>query len=162
MIHVQFFLNRPVLWHKLRNTGRSSYQTHSCCIWVCWDYRRRGRAARLAGEGDACELPETFWFLPAELDCRLAEAPRDALGVLLAPSSVVLDTPPHFTSSSTGSRSSAWRCCRLVVIGRVKVSELSASFLALRRRLPARVGTCLLYTSPSPRDRTRSRMPSSA
>ena len=25
-----------------------------------------------------------------------------------------------------------------------------------------RVGTCLLYTSPSPRDRTRSRMPSSA
>ena len=26
----------------------------------------------------------------------------------------------------------------------------------------ARCGTCLLYTSPSPRDRTRSRMPSSA
>ena len=26
----------------------------------------------------------------------------------------------------------------------------------------ASVGTCLLYTSPSPRDRTRSRMPSSA
>ena len=30
----------------------------------------------------------------------------------------------------------------------------------LRGRVP--VGTCLLYTSPSPRDRTRSRMPSSA
>ena len=27
---------------------------------------------------------------------------------------------------------------------------------------PPQVGTCLLYTSPSPRDRTRSRMPSSA
>ena len=27
---------------------------------------------------------------------------------------------------------------------------------------PACIGTCLLYTSPSPRDRTRSRMPSSA
>ena len=26
----------------------------------------------------------------------------------------------------------------------------------------ARTNTCLLYTSPSPRDRTRSRMPSSA
>ena len=26
----------------------------------------------------------------------------------------------------------------------------------------ARIDTCLLYTSPSPRDRTRSRMPSSA
>ena len=27
---------------------------------------------------------------------------------------------------------------------------------------PYHIGTCLLYTSPSPRDRTRSRMPSSA
>ena len=27
---------------------------------------------------------------------------------------------------------------------------------------PSRVEACLLYTSPSPRDRTRSRMPSSA
>ena len=27
---------------------------------------------------------------------------------------------------------------------------------------PVRLATCLLYTSPSPRDRTRSRMPSSA
>ena len=30
------------------------------------------------------------------------------------------------------------------------------------KRLRAQAGTCLLYTSPSPRDRTRSRMPSSA
>ena len=29
-------------------------------------------------------------------------------------------------------------------------------------RSNAHLGTCLLYTSPSPRDRTRSRMPSSA
>ena len=29
-------------------------------------------------------------------------------------------------------------------------------------RLTDNTGTCLLYTSPSPRDRTRSRMPSSA
>jgi len=28
--------------------------------------------------------------------------------------------------------------------------------------IPLATGTCLLYTSPSPRDRTRSRMPSSA
>ena len=32
----------------------------------------------------------------------------------------------------------------------------------LRSTLPALVELCLLYTSPSPRDRTRSRMPSSA
>ena len=33
---------------------------------------------------------------------------------------------------------------------------------ALCTALPAQLGICLLYTSPSPRDRTRSRMPSSA
>ena len=32
----------------------------------------------------------------------------------------------------------------------------------LKRKAPALAWTCLLYTSPSPRDRTRSRMPSSA
>ena len=30
------------------------------------------------------------------------------------------------------------------------------------REVPALAEVCLLYTSPSPRDRTRSRMPSSA
>ena len=33
---------------------------------------------------------------------------------------------------------------------------------SLTRQYTALLGTCLLYTSPSPRDRTRSRMPSSA
>ena len=33
---------------------------------------------------------------------------------------------------------------------------------AVERRLGELIGSCLLYTSPSPRDRTRSRMPSSA
>ena len=32
----------------------------------------------------------------------------------------------------------------------------------LLKKVRAEVGDCLLYTSPSPRDRTRSRMPSSA
>ena len=34
--------------------------------------------------------------------------------------------------------------------------------VALQGQLRSLVATCLLYTSPSPRDRTRSRMPSSA
>mgnify|MGYP002683624733 CR=1 FL=1 len=38
-----------------------------------------------------------------------------------------------------------------------------ASLAHLRKEVePADAGTCLLYTSPSPRDRTRARMPSSA
>ena len=44
--------------------------------------------------------------------------------------------------------------------------NLSQSFLnqiaEIRRRRPEKYTPCLLYTSPSPRDRTRSRMPSSA
>ena len=38
----------------------------------------------------------------------------------------------------------------------------SVAVNALRNHTAVRIGTCLLYTSPSPRDRTRSRMPSSA
>src|SRR5665811_773470 len=37
-----------------------------------------------------------------------------------------------------------------------------SSFQAFAVGLASRVGTCLLYTSPSPRDRTSSRMPSSS
>ena len=37
-----------------------------------------------------------------------------------------------------------------------------ANLLELRRHITSNYNICLLYTSPSPRDRTRSRMPSSA
>ena len=40
------------------------------------------------------------------------------------------------------------------------IDEHAATLKRLQERLDLR--TCLLYTSPSPRDRTRSRMPSSA
>ena len=39
---------------------------------------------------------------------------------------------------------------------------ITATRAAERESVTERVDTCLLYTSPSPRDRTRSRMPSSA
>ena len=39
--------------------------------------------------------------------------------------------------------------------------DVAAAFLLKRHEL-SKVISCLLYTSPSPRDRTRSRMPSSA
>ena len=35
-------------------------------------------------------------------------------------------------------------------------------FIDVKKRFDANLYSCLLYTSPSPRDRTRSRMPSSA
>ena len=49
---------------------------------------------------------------------------------------------------------------------RTVVKEVSALYVVLDelklRKGPSRDSSCLLYTSPSPRDRTRSRMPSSA
>ena len=47
------------------------------------------------------------------------------------------------------------------VIGRVTLSQMIPAFEG-GRWLVVNPYTCLLYTSPSPRDRTRSRMPSSA
>ena len=41
-------------------------------------------------------------------------------------------------------------------------NEERGRVIANRLQLPEGVSICLLYTSPSPRDRTRSRMPSSA
>ena len=43
--------------------------------------------------------------------------------------------------------------------GGISDKETALSYISLG---VSRIGTCLLYTSPSPRDRTRSRMPSSA
>ena len=44
-----------------------------------------------------------------------------------------------------------------------RISEEGQIVAAARQRVPWRLAAhCLLYTSPSPRDRTRSRMPSSA
>ena len=43
-----------------------------------------------------------------------------------------------------------------------KVLDIGSGAGLLASEMAAEVGACLLYTSPSPRDRTRSRMPSSA
>ena len=54
---------------------------------------------------------------------------------------------------------------RLAVV-RLAAAQLAAAQLAAAQlaaqQVAARLAVCLLYTSPSPRDRTRSRMPSSA
>ena len=49
------------------------------------------------------------------------------------------------------------------ILNLVITSDVNDYYLALGRKpFIRRQGFCLLYTSPSPRDRTRSRMPSSA
>ena len=41
-------------------------------------------------------------------------------------------------------------------------TKVELALIDLYNRLAMQIPACLLYTSPSPRDRTRSRMPSSA
>ena len=51
------------------------------------------------------------------------------------------------------------------IFGKLEARGLATTIKAAKKmveREPAEVWDCLLYTSPSPRDRTRSRMPSSA
>ena len=54
---------------------------------------------------------------------------------------------------------------KFFAIGAIAVIAIVGVFVfehATSAQRPDRTQTCLLYTSPSPRDRTRSRMPSSA
>ena len=46
--------------------------------------------------------------------------------------------------------------------GRFPNDSAAVNFLLENNDIPSEFNVCLLYTSPSPRDRTRSRMPSSA
>ena len=50
----------------------------------------------------------------------------------------------------------------LVCIAAVGIPIMVSEVLLGRQSRSSPIHTCLLYTSPSPRDRTRSRMPSSA
>ena len=51
---------------------------------------------------------------------------------------------------------------KLIKTGQVSALEMVMSAIERIELLNPNLNACLLYTSPSPRDRTRSRMPSSA
>ena len=52
---------------------------------------------------------------------------------------------------------------QVVVRGRISVYQAKGEYQVVAEHMqPHGVGTCLLYTSPSPRDKRQSRMPSSA
>ena len=67
----------------------------------------------------------------------------------------------HFTTVPTNSVPSTAFILKWVNHGRQSSFVLFLFCLCISNKYPTR-SPCLLYTSPSPRDRTRSRMPSSA
>ena len=65
----------------------------------------------------------------------------------------------QYTGGTTGVSKGATLLHRNVV---ANIMQCEAWFKPMLDRVGDQQLTCLLYTSPSPRDRTRSRMPSSA
>jgi len=87
-------------------------------------------------------------------DDRIAEAielaEEDGAALLV----LIMDTPGGFTKPT-------WSICKSILNAGVPVCTYVAPSGARAGSAGVYI-TCLLYTSPSPRDRTRSRMPSSA
>ena len=78
-----------------------------------------------------------------------------------------LALPVLALAADTESAAAAWALGCRGVVGRATDEEqllaaVRATAVGLHALSPALAGACLLYTSRSPRDRTRSRMPSSA
>ena len=92
-------------------------------------------------EGDVIELDANEWTSDA-----LSMALRDVLTGAEDAVSLWLDNPADDTDETFA---------RLGM-------EPQRDLFRMERSIPLEQRTCLLYTSPSPRDRTRSRMPSSA
>ena len=85
----------------------------------------------------------------------MAEHPNNRLNTLAFPNE--LRSSPHMTLHPFDTAEAALRAALPAACFR----ELTPAYLEEPRGRYASAG-CLLYTSPSPRDRTRSRMPSSA
>ena len=99
-----------------------------------------GMLSERGGDPDVERLMEGFAFLTARIRERLDDDVPEVIHTL---TDLLL---PHYLRTLPA--------CSIV--------EFTPVAGALRTRQRVARNTCLLYTSPSPRDRTRSRMPSSA
>ena len=79
---------------------------------------------------------------------------------------LMLRRPPRSTQSRSSAASDVYKRQVRVLLGRRERDDQrvhqALGLAGVVGREIADVDVCLLYTSPSPRDRTRSRMPSSA
>ena len=78
-------------------------------------------------------------------------------------SNLVFFFTPTQVASGEAPKNRTFRIGGLVKVGTVKRDNLTVNFVVTDSARDMNVSyTCLLYTSPSPRDRQKSRMPSSA
>ena len=93
-------------------------------------------------------------MLIKQINFRIWTAILIALFALDAKAQIAKDKQLHFAAGSiAGSAGYTYVWQKTKDKKKATIAAISTALLA---------GTCLLYTSPSPRDRTRSRMPSSA
>ena len=93
-----------------------------------------------------------------EIETQIAKGSK-AVAVLKTAQDFMLQSYPE-TSSSMGIDKEDYANLRAKLTDRSPDGQ--AAIATQTRELSNKLKACLLYTSPSPRDRTRSRMPSSA
>ena len=112
--------------------------------------RNRIAAIQLIG---ACLVALLVWAAGAE-----AGAANERSGNIPAAQS----GDPAGLSRATAAATGAEPTEAVVLLNAVEIDNIEDGRLLFRTRARGKFMACLLYTSPSPRDRTRSRMPSSA
>src|SRR5664280_2293308 len=88
------------------------------------------------------------------------QSPRQAAAALWKARD--LEQRPRVQEAATSGRISLEQASAINQALNLDPPMLMVGWVGRDARMPLRTGSCLLYTSPSPRDRTRSRMPSSA
>ena len=108
--------------------------------------------------------PELLWLLPVIIPLLLLAWRKQVQGGDWA-KAIDPNLLPHLITTEGGGSSRLrqlwWLTLPLLLIG-ASGPSLERAELPVFEKSDALVIVCLLYTSPSPRDRTRSRMPSSA
>ena len=110
------------------------------------------------GHAAAVAAPPYDVLSSTEARARAVGNPLNFLHISKAEIDLPIDTDPY---SSAVYAKSAENFRRLIADG-ILIHDVAPCYYAYRLTMGEHVQTCLLYTSPSPRDRTRSRMPSSA
>ena len=108
----------------------------------------------MVSEPESVEASPEFKLSPELLDLLQSV---DAETIVVAPGEMVIHASPGIATFNL-VREFALLNDSLILL--VRAVRRSGHFQEATLELPR--GPCLLYTSPSPRDRTRSRMPSSA
>ena len=142
--------------------------------------KRTKSAARLSTRslletsGKVLEITEEAGYIPSEIVAeRSILIPEDYLATVCSllvrilrrgklPEKVALRRANLAQRTYVNSREFAKACKWIMLPEHLKAERILEQALLQTWTLKPAIGTCLLYTSPSPRDRTRSRMPSSA